>query len=500
MSPLPPTGKDVSGRMLWLAFAAVVGSFLVTNFLVQRSSAAVGALSESIIHNSAPSIEHLSVVRRSVLETELALSRFIHEPRLRPELGRALEAASAQVRAETYGYLRLPAYPDEQALRVDVQESWLHFDDAVGHARELAESNADAEASAMFSQEVEPAARRILEVVTRAIEHNAIRGRDLAADIRATRSRSLWLSIGLTTVCVLLAVVVAWQLHRQSRTRRALFDAHTKSLEIRAAELEQFAGRVAHDIRNPLSAARMAAELASRKNSDEAVGNSINRIIRSLSRADAITTALLDFARAGARPDPGARTEPRAIIADVVGGFAAEAEQAGIDLHSEPIPPVLVACSTGVYLSLLGNLVRNAIKYMGNGATRRITIRLIDEGDFVRTEVIDTGPGIPPEALSSLFDLYFRGQRGGAEGLGLGLATVKKLAEGHGGRVGVSSERGKGSTFWFDAPACGLLLGPAQRGRWRSATTGAGSPALSPPPGGQRGYGASSEVSEVEVP
>jgi signal transduction histidine kinase len=146
---------------------------------------------------------------------------------------------------------------------------------------------------------VEPAARRILEVVTRAIEHNAVRGRELAATIHETRRQSLWLSIGLTSICVLLAVVVAWQLHRQSRTRRALFDSHTKSLETRAAELEQFAGRVAHDIRNPLSAARMAAELASRKNSDEAVGNNIHRIIRSLSRADAITTALLDFARLG---------------------------------------------------------------------------------------------------------------------------------------------------------------------------------------------------------
>jgi len=262
----------------------------------------------------------------------------------------------------------------------------------------------------------------------------------------------------------LLAVVVAWQLHRQSWTRRALFDAHTKSLEMRAAELEQFAGRVAHDIRNPLSAARMAAELALRKSPDEAAGNSIHRIIRSLSRADAITTALLDFARSGARPDPGARTEPRTVIADVVGGFSAEAEQAGIDLRFEPVPPVLVACSTGVYLSLLGNLVRNAIKYMGDAPSRRITIRLLEEGALVRTEVIDTGPGIAPEALPSLFNLYFRGQRGGADGLGLGLATVKKLAEGHGGRVGVTSERGKGSTFWFELQRAGSSWDPVHEG------------------------------------
>jgi signal transduction histidine kinase len=78
---------------------------------------------------------------------------------------------------------------------------------------------------------------------------------------------------------------------------------------------------------------------------------------------------------------------------------------------------------------------------MGDSENRRVTIRLMEAGGFVRTEVIDTGPGIPPESLPSLFDLYFRGQRGGANGLGLGLATVKKLAEGHGGRVGVTSGR-----------------------------------------------------------
>jgi signal transduction histidine kinase len=446
--------------MLSLAFAAVVGSFLVTNFIVQRSSAAVGALSESIIHNSAPSIEHLSVVRRSVLETELALSRFIHEPTLRPELGRTLEAELTRAKEGTLEYLSLPISPGEQSLWMDVQASWLHFENAVKQARELAESNANTEASAVFSQKVEPAGRRILENVTRVIEYNAVRGREMAATIRTTRHRSLWLSFGLTTVCGLLAMIVGWLLHRQAGIRRALFDAHTKSLEARAAELEQFSGRVAHDIRNPLSAARMAAELALRKSPDEAVRKSIHRIVQSLSRADAITTALLDFARSGARPDPGARTEPRTVIADVVGGFAAEAEQAGIELQSEPIPPALVACSTGVYLSLLGNLVRNAIKYMGDGATRRITIRLVEEGAFVRTEVSDTGPGIPAEALPSLFEPYFRGQRGGPEGLGLGLATVKKLAEGHGGRVGVTSERGKGSTFWFELQRAGSSWEP----------------------------------------
>jgi signal transduction histidine kinase len=245
---------------------------------------------------------------------------------------------------------------------------------------------------------------------------------------------------------------VAWMLHRQVAARRALADAHVATLETRAHELEHFAGRVAHDIRNPLSAARMAAELASRARNEDAARELNARVVRSLSRADAITTALLDFARSGARPDPGARTSPRAVIGEVVGEIGHDAERANIDLRAEPIPPVGVACSTGVYLSLLGNLVRNAIKYMKDAPQRQIRIRVVEEGELVRTEVIDTGPGIPADVLPSLFQPYFRGASGGAEGLGLGLATVKRLAEGHGGRVGVKSERGRGSTFWFTLP------------------------------------------------
>lgn len=464
MSAPLPTGNAVSGKTLSLAFAAVVGSFLVTNLVVQRSSVAVGDLSEGIIYKSAPSIEHLASVRRAVLEAELLLTRFIHEPQLRPELGPSLETALTQVEQSAREYLLLPPFPGEHSVRIGVEESWLRFDDAVHEARAAVDANGAAEASALFKREVEPLGRQTLDAVTRAIEYNAVRGREMAERIHETRRHTMWLANGLNALCGILAVAVAWLLHREARSRRALFDAHTKSLEARAAELEQFAGRVAHDIRNPLSAARLAAEIVVRKSSDEVALVNVQRIIRSLSRADAITGALLDFARSGARPDPGARTEPRAAVEDLLSGFSAEAEQFGIELHSEPVPPVLVACSTGAYLSLLGNLIRNALKYMGDAPVRRVTLRVMVEGGMIRTEVRDTGPGIASEILPSLFEPYFRGQAVGADGLGLGLATVKKLAEGHGGRVGVTSERGKGSTFWFELPRAGSSWARSETG------------------------------------
>ncbi len=97
------------------------------------------------------------------------------------------------------------------------------------------------------------------------------------------------------------------------------------------------------------------------------------------------------------------------------------------------------------------NLVRNAIRHMGEAPRRLVIVRVRSAGRFVRVEVQDTGPGIPELVRRNLFQPFVRGT-GTVPGLGLGLATVKRLAEGYGGRVGFQASPGSGSTFWFELP------------------------------------------------
>jgi signal transduction histidine kinase len=92
---------------------------------------------------------------------------------------------------------------------------------------------------------------------------------------------------------------------------------------------------------------------------------------------------------------------------------------------------------------------------MGDSKVRRIVVRVTDEQNRVRTEVADTGPGIAPELLPQLFEPYVRGANGEPTGIGLGLATVKRLAEGHHGRAAVQSKLGEGSRFAFVLPRAG---------------------------------------------
>src|SRR5262249_60717883 len=120
------------------------------------------------------------------------------------------------------------------------------------------------------------------------------------------------------------------------------------------------------------------------------------------------------------------------------------------------------------------NLLRHAIKHMGQSPRRKVDLRIIARHDRVRFEVEDTGPGLPPELLAQAFDPYVRGPRTSEPGLGLGLATVRRLVEGHDGRYGVSSRLGGGALFWVELPA-GDRTPP-------SGTTGGGARTARPPP------------------
>jgi signal transduction histidine kinase len=104
-------------------------------------------------------------------------------------------------------------------------------------------------------------------------------------------------------------------------------------------------------------------------------------------------------------------------------------------------------------LQVLANLLSNAIKFTAAGGT--LSIQVESAGHEVRFSVKDTGAGIAPDHLDSIFERFWQVTQRDQRGLGLGLFISKCIVEAHGGRIGVDSQVGKGSTFFFTVPVAG---------------------------------------------
>ena len=128
----------------------------------------------------------------------------------------------------------------------------------------------------------------------------------------------------------------------------------------------------------------------------------------------------------------------------------AEAKEITLSTDFAPEVPALRADAL-LFRRLLQNLLENAIKFSPRGSKVRLEVRVEDLA--IRFTVSDHGPGIPADDLAHVFEIFYRGQReGDTQGFGLGLATVKRIIDAHGGRIWVDTAPGRGSTFSLTFP------------------------------------------------
>jgi signal transduction histidine kinase len=213
---------------------------------------------------------------------------------------------------------------------------------------------------------------------------------------------------------------------------------------------------VSHDLRNPLSAIAMCIralnDLPSGQDERRAelratIAESVetmNRLIQDLVDVASIERGQLSLERG---PTDAARILERAVHM-----FRVEAESHGITLTRD-IGPGLpeITADEGRIVQVLANLIRNAIKFTPDGG--RIALRAEGKEGAVRFSVTDTGIGIDPALHQRIFDRYWHASAGARKrGTGLGLSIAKGIVEAHGGRLGVDSEPGAGSTFGFTLP------------------------------------------------
>ncbi|HZX95261.1 MAG TPA: ATP-binding protein [Myxococcales bacterium] len=434
-----------STRALVVAFLAVVAAFVGSTWWVQIQARDIDADTLLISRDAAPGVEVISDLRSELRELQGRVIRGI--------IGRqrsADEVAESRRRVDDLlaRAMALPTDREETRLFVHLQSSIRAFDEAAERALEQARGGKLVKAQLTVDDEVRPAADVAGAAARALVEYDASAAEEAASRIERARERSRRIAWELDSLCALLAIGAAWLALRVVRQMHQVQADHQKLTERKAEELEQFAGRVAHDVLSPLSAVSMALSVVER--APEQAGDALQRAKASLGRVRGIVDGLLEFARAGARAEPGARSEVGAVTAGLLEELAPFAFQQSVRLQFESPPECAVACSPGVLMSLLGNLLRNAIKYLGDGPLREVSLRIRRRRGRVLFEVEDTGPGIPPSLGASIFQPYVRGPHAGTPGIGLGLATVKRLVESHGGTLGVRAGSRGGALFWFE--------------------------------------------------
>jgi signal transduction histidine kinase len=212
---------------------------------------------------------------------------------------------------------------------------------------------------------------------------------------------------------------------------------------------------VAHDLRTPLTRLRGIAEVALRAGDAAQAPEALADCIEESDRALVMLRTLMDIseAEAGLMKLEISPTDLHIIAGETVALYEHVAEDAGVSLALLPGDPVLTMADGNRLRQAVANLVDNAIKYTPRGGHVQLDTEVDPTAHEVRVRVRDDGRGIPPDAISRIWDRLYRVDPSRAErGLGLGLSLVKAIALAHGGRVGVESAPGRGSSFVLALP------------------------------------------------
>lgn len=214
---------------------------------------------------------------------------------------------------------------------------------------------------------------------------------------------------------------------------------------------EEIISVVSHDLRSPLGAILIGASSLLGADFDKTIARNVaGRIHRQAEHMARLLDDLVDFAaiQSGRVALSRSPHRPAAILDATNDMFGAVAEEHGLSFiaHIDQSLPA-IECDSERALQVMANLVSNALKVTPRGGSIEIGMQLLDERQvfFVK----DTGPGIPVEDQSKLFERFWRGEDSRYRGAGLGLSIARGIVDAHGGQIWVESTVGAGSTFYF---------------------------------------------------
>lgn len=227
-----------------------------------------------------------------------------------------------------------------------------------------------------------------------------------------------------------------------------------KELRDRNEELEAFAHTISHDLLTPVAIVEgyaKAALEADAEGREEAERECLEAIARGARRMNDLIASLLQYAQAGHVDFDSFSVDPEEVLMEVLTDLEERIREkkARVELEAD-LPPVEV--DPAKLRQAFNNLIANALKHMGDNPEPRVGVSASVQGGTATFCVRDNGMGIPSELHGKIFEPFRHFSLAGAQGLGIGLSTVKRAVTAWGGKVWVESQPGEGAAFFFTAP------------------------------------------------
>ena len=252
--------------------------------------------------------------------------------------------------------------------------------------------------------------------------------------------------VGGAVVLLIALAAGAW-----AYRRFVLLERRARHAE-RLAELGTLTGGLAHEIKNPLSTVQLNLQLLEEDLRADHPGLTrvLNRLATVRNETSRLRETLDDFLRYAGRLELDRKpTELNRLLEELVDFFTPQAQVQRIQLRlRKSEQPVTAQVDPRLIKQAVLNLMLNACQAMPGGGELMLSVARNGSSDAL-IDVVDTGPGVPPEVAERIFTAYYSTKKGGT---GLGLPMSKRIAQEHGGDLSVRTEPGKGSDFTLRLP------------------------------------------------